>query len=84
MQHGQGVGIKDCRQSPRLSNGTASLNWKGTKLPHCSAAPITAKWCGGGGGTMLVTTSIQVVYATATFWQVLCHIMGLGWEFKFY
>ena len=46
MQHGQGVGIKDCRQSLRLQNGTAPLNWKGTKLPHCSAAPITAKWCG--------------------------------------
>ena len=26
----------------------------------------------------------MVMYATATFWQVLCHIMGLDWESKFY
>ena len=25
---------------------------------------------------------LHVMYATALIWQVLCHIMGLGWESK--
>ena len=30
----------------------------------------------------MTSVFLHVMYATATFWQVLCHIMGLGWESK--